>query len=534
MSKEVKKTSNNKANTKKLKEQIKKNENEDIVKELKATEKNVKKEFSKAKDIIVKEIKKQTDNIPSDINNIKNKVSKKIIDTKDKIVEEVNKDKECNEETKKSNNIANNNVSKYKKKFNDVLNIIKNKINSFIKYIKQMDRKKLIIILIVLFAILIIIPNFFNKEKKYRYDYDYIEELVIKYKVKLNIDFEENLIFSKYDVDVYSSGQYETLKHGEDKVIEFYLEEGEHTITFENDEDSSISNEITINVTSNMEVGFKISCHYDKISVTKKYTDKDEEMVSNEIKIDTDKSAFVYKNYKDVIKKLEDLGFTNIEEKPMYDIELGWTDEGEVDSVKIDGKDNYKRGDIFNNDVKVVVSYHLNANDDPSKIKAPYDSSSASEKKYEDVVKAFKDAGFTNVTAVESANYSNKTKNTVSSIKADGNTISKDKAYKPNVKIEVNYYGDASDYDSKSEDELSLYYAKKAFEKYGESQYRYGFKCHWILNNIASEQSEDGKTWYFKVGVTIENAYGNKYDAIAEGKVTGNDYSQKVTNFYVN
>ncbi|MBQ4584075.1 MAG: hypothetical protein IJA94_04235 [Bacilli bacterium] len=515
-------------------------ENEVIVEELKNTAKNVKKEFTKAKNIIVKGIKSNTNNIPNEVKDIKEKFSKKIVETKDKIIDEINNKTKESKSTEKSKNSNSNNkqnnkkLEKYQDKLSDVLLFLKKKINSFIDYIKKMDRKKLIIILVVIFAIIFVIPSIFNKEKKYRYDYDYVEELVIKYKVKLNIDFEENLLFSKYDVSVSSSGQYETLKHGEDKILEFYLEEGEHTLIFKNDEDSSISKEIVVNVTSNMEVGFKVSCHYDKIFVTKKYTDIDVELVSNEIKIDADKSAFIYKNYKDVIKKLENLGFTNIEEKPMYDIELGWTDEGEVESVKIDGKDNYKRGDIFNSDVKVVVSYHLNANDDPSKNKAPYDSSSASGIKYEDVVKAFKDAGFTNVLAVESANYSNKTEKTVSSITADGSSISIDKVYKPNVKIEIKYYGNPKDYDSKEDEKLSLYYAKKAFEKYGESQYRYGFKCHWILNNIASEQSEDGKTWYFKVGVTIENAYGNKYDAIAEGKVTGNDYSQKVTNFYVN
>lgn len=532
MSKDVQSSSKKKTTTQKENSKNKQYENEVIAEELKNTAKNIKKEFTKAKDIIVKGIKDNADDIPSEIKNIKDKFSKKVVDTKDKIVDEVNKTTKS--KTDEKNNRSDNDLEKYKSKLNEFFRIVKDKIISFSDYLKKRDRKKIIIISVILFVIIFVIPNVFNKKTKYNYDYDYIEKIVIKYKVKLNIDFEENLIFSKYDVNVSSSGQYKTLKHGEDKVLEFYLEEGEHTIIFENDEDSSISKEITINVTANMEVGVEISCHYDKISVTKKYTDKDEEMVSNEIKMDSDKSAFIYENYKDVIKKLENLGFTNIEEKPMYDIELGWTDEGEVDNVKIDGKDDYKRGDVFKNDVKVIVSYHLNANDDPTKIKPPYDSSSASGKKYEDVVKAFTDAGFTNVTAVESANYSNKTENTVSSISADGSTISKDKSYKPDIKIVVNYYGNADDYDSKSADELSLYYAKKAFEEYGKSQYKYGFKCHWILNLIASEQSEDGKTWYFKVGVTIENAYGNKYDAIAEGIVTGNDYSQKVTNFYVN
>lgn len=511
-----------------------KEENKIIVEELKNTAKNVKKELSKAKDIVVKGIKNNTENIPDEMRNIKDKLSEKAVETKEKIIEEVNKNMKYKNDNISNKELNSKSFQNNNDNLNNFINLAKEKTNLFIEHLKKIDRKRIIVILIIIFSIIFIISNSFNNNTKYKYDYDYIEEIVFKYRVKINIDFEENLLFSKYDVDLSSTDNLETLKHGKDKTVELYLEEGEHILTFTNSDDSEISKQITINVTSNMEVGVKISCHYNKILVTKTYTDKDEEMISNEIKMTNDKTFYVYKNYKDVIKELEKLGFINIVENPMYDIVLGWTDEGEVDNVKINDKDDYKRGDVFKNDVKVVVSYHMNANDDPSKIKPPYSTSSASGKKYEEIVKAFKDAGFTNVSAAESANYFNKKEQTVSSITADGSSISIDKAYKQNVKIEIKYYGNPKDYDSKEEDELTLYYAKKAFEEYGKKKYPYGFKCHWILNNIASEQSKNGTSWYFKVGVTIENAYGNKYDAIAEGTVSGNDYSQKVTGFYVN
>ena len=487
--------------------------NEGLDENLKNISKNIKKEFYKAKDIIVKEIKANTNNIPSKIKNIKENIYKKIEQIKCK------KTKEDNDKIQKSNSTELNKKAKSNNK---------NIPNNIINYIK----KHLILSIVGILGIIFLIPKIFNNEIKYNYEYDYIEEIVLKYKVKINVDFEENLLFSKFDVDLSSDGQKETLEHGKDKIVEFYLEEGEHTISFTNNDNSEIFNQINIIVTSNMEIGVQISCHYNNISVTKIYTDKDIEMISNEIKMTDDKKAYVNKNYKDVIEKLEKLGFTNIEEKPIYDIELGWTEEGEVDNVKINGKDNYKRGDIFKNDVKVIVSYHMNANDDPSKIMPPY--SGATSKKYDVVVKAFKDAGFTNVVAVEGANYFGETENTVSSITIDGESIKNEKKYKPNSKIVITYYGNPKDYDLKEEDELSLYYAKKAFEEYGKNKYRYGFKCHWILDLISREQSEDGKTWYFKVGVTIENAYGNKYDAIAEGIVSGNDYNHKVISFYVN
>lgn len=81
-------------------------------------------------------------------------------------------------------------------------------------------------------------------------------------------------------------------------------------------------------------------------------------------------------------------------------------------------------------------------------------------------------------------------------------------------------------------DDLDKYAARKAFEKYGKTVFPYGFKCHWIANLLAEEQSKEG-AWYFKVGVTIKNAYGQKYDAIAEGIITGTTNSPKVEAFNI-
>ena len=51
----------------------------------------------------------------------------------------------------------------------------------------------------------------------------------------------------------------------------------------------------------------------------------------------------------------------------MYDIELGWTDEGETECVSINGKDEFNRGDIFLNSDEVIITYHMKAEDDPTK-----------------------------------------------------------------------------------------------------------------------------------------------------------------------
>lgn len=76
---------------------------------------------------------------------------------------------------------------------------------------------------------------------------------------------------------------------------------------------------------------------------------------------------FKYDNYADVQKELEDAGFTNITTSILYDIFWGWTEEGEVDSVSIDGKTDFEEGEVFSKDAPIVITYHMKEEDDPTK-----------------------------------------------------------------------------------------------------------------------------------------------------------------------
>ena len=69
----------------------------------------------------------------------------------------------------------------------------------------------------------------------------------------------------------------------------------------------------------------------------------------------------------EVQKELSDAGFTNISFEILYDIVIGWTDEGEIDSISIDGKTDFEKGDIFKKDVPIVITYHMMEEDDPNK-----------------------------------------------------------------------------------------------------------------------------------------------------------------------
>lgn len=88
------------------------------------------------------------------------------------------------------------------------------------------------------------------------------------YKVEIHINFESNMIFSKYDVDISVDGvKQETLKHGTDADFGFDLAAGEHTIMFTNHDDSSVSGSVLLNVADDMKAIYKISCHYDRVEV---------------------------------------------------------------------------------------------------------------------------------------------------------------------------------------------------------------------------------------------------------------------------
>ena len=78
-------------------------------------------------------------------------------------------------------------------------------------------------------------------------------------------------------------------------------------------------------------------------------------------------SSYKYQNYVDVQTELSEAGFTNISFEILYDIELGWTEEGEVDSVSVDGNAEFEQGDIFKKDIAIVITYHMPEEDDPNK-----------------------------------------------------------------------------------------------------------------------------------------------------------------------
>lgn len=209
-----------------------------------------------------------------------------------------------------------------------------------------------------------------------------------KYSVTVEIDFIPNLIFSKYDVVLSVDGQDKgTLTHGQDYTYTDILKEGKHTLKFRNSNSSSVTGEVTLDVTSELDAMYQISCYSGSIDVKTVYVDYKTNLAEDEAKVMHSEASYKNYNYKTVVKDLQDAGFTNITATPVYDIIWGITEEESVKSVTIAGRNDFRRGDIFKKDAEIVIVYHMSYEDDPAnQTQAPSQTTAAD--KQEDTPKA--------------------------------------------------------------------------------------------------------------------------------------------------
>lgn len=219
-----------------------------------------------------------------------------------------------------------------------------------------------------------------------------------KYKIKINIDFIPNFFFDKYSVDVeIGYKDLGTLSHGEDNTYEIWLEPGQHTITFKKHSYRKPENKVEFTIRGETEITYQISCYEDSIHVEQTEFIYKGAVGENEAMTPASAQEFKYDNYKDVETSLKNAGFTNIKTAILYDIVWGWTSEGEVDSVSIDGNDEFLKGAIFDKTAEVIITYHMKAEDDPSRIKVTRNASEYEGLDCAYVEQELKELGFTNI-----------------------------------------------------------------------------------------------------------------------------------------
>lgn len=195
-------------------------------------------------------------------------------------------------------------------------------------------------------------------------------ENITTHSVTIKIDFHSNFIFDKYDVTLTADGNQDliTLKHGKDGEVTVELAEGMHSLSFHKKSDKSINGDDTLDVSSDVAVGYEISCKGDRVEVKRLYANYAEKEEKKQAEVGCTNEDFSGQNYTQVIYQLMKFGFTNINEVIKYDIKDGNYKKGDVELVTIDGKKDYKKGDVFNADVKVIVTYHFPVDEDPSRI----------------------------------------------------------------------------------------------------------------------------------------------------------------------
>ena len=187
------------------------------------------------------------------------------------------------------------------------------------------------------------------------------------YDVSIEIECVENWIFSKYDVDVYIDDSFEgTIEHGTTETYTVALTKGIYEIRFVSAEDDEVAGMAEIDIHQDESLRYKISCMSTQIEV-ETIAGTIPEHDEDEAPIPQSASDYEYDNYADVEKELEDAGFSNISFEILYDIELGLTEEGEIESVSVDGNTEFEKGDIFRKDTPIIITYHMREEDDPDK-----------------------------------------------------------------------------------------------------------------------------------------------------------------------
>lgn len=204
--------------------------------------------------------------------------------------------------------------------------------------------------------------------------------------VLINVECESNLLFSKYDVDLFINDEYQgTLDHGSTQSFELSLADGTYTLRFAEEGDSSVDGSVEFEVSGNTSLKYIIHCTNSQVEI---------EEISN-LQPPMSSSEVTSRYHDEVHRAFEEAGFTNIQENEVRDLTLeqqsrNWYTE----AVTIGESSEFDTEDSFHADDEVVITYHVLAD-----ICAPASSSELEGMDYEEVVRQFEGLGFINVSA---------------------------------------------------------------------------------------------------------------------------------------
>ncbi len=188
-----------------------------------------------------------------------------------------------------------------------------------------------------------------------------------EYHVSIKVECVENLIFSKYDIDVYMNDMFEgTVAHGTSETFDLTLTKGSYDLNFVSADDDEVTGMVELDIYQDEELNYKISCAGSEISV-ETIVGTIKEHGKDEAPIPQSAADYEHANFEEVQQELTAAGFTNISFEVLYDIELGWTEEGEIDSISIDGNTDFEKNDIFKRNASIVITYHMPEENNPNR-----------------------------------------------------------------------------------------------------------------------------------------------------------------------
>ena len=141
-------------------------------------------------------------------------------------------------------------------------------------------------------------------------------------------------------------------------VIEKLREKGFINIVKREISDLSISREKEANIVTNVRFGFN-----EQFNEKYKYpgnlwvvvTYHTVKLYRPPLTLETAKEM----NYQEAVNSFKDAGFTNVNSKAKYDIITGWiTEDGEIESISINGNKEYDSYDKVRLDAEVIITYH--------------------------------------------------------------------------------------------------------------------------------------------------------------------------------
>ena len=107
------------------------------------------------------------------------------------------------------------------------------------------------------------------------------------YSVQIELDCDENLLFSRYDIDVFiDDDKVGTLDHGSTLTYQLALEEGTHDLTVTKENERDVDGTVQFTVSDDMELDYKLSCTHDQVEIeegNEKESASEEESASESI-----------------------------------------------------------------------------------------------------------------------------------------------------------------------------------------------------------------------------------------------------------